>query len=110
MQLKSNHVNLAGLSPQIVLALFIAEQVYQTFGREITITSLNDSVHSETSLHYAGQAVDLRTQNPINGMKYFDDPLEVVRRIKSRLNQDFDVMYEGDHIHIEYQPRYHNDK
>lgn len=105
MQLKSNHVNLAGMSVQVLLALFIAEQVYEQFGREVTITSVNDSVHGLTSLHYAGQAVDLRIQNPINGMKYFEDEPEVVRRIKSRLNEDFDVMLEPDHIHIEYQPR-----
>lgn len=93
------------MSPQIVFALFIAEQVYQQFGKEVTITSMNDSSHSDTSLHYAGQAVDIRTQNPINGIQYFEDPHEVIRRIKDRLNGDFDVMFEGDHIHLEYQPR-----
>ncbi len=105
MRVKSNHVSFAGLAPQLVLALFIAEQVYAQFDREITITSCNDSEHSETSLHYSGNAVDLRTQNPINGIKYFEDANEVVRRIKDRLNGDFDVMFEGDHIHLEYQPR-----
>jgi hypothetical protein len=105
MQLKSNHVNLAGMSVQILLALIVADEVYKQFGREVTVTSVNDSTHGVTSLHYAGQAADLRIQNPINGTKYFEDELEVVRRIKSRLNQDFDVMLETDHIHIEYQPR-----
>lgn len=98
-------MSFAGLAPQLVFALFVAEQVYEQFNREVTITSVNDSEHSETSLHYAGCAADLRTQNPINGTPYFEDPHEVVRRIKDRLNGDFDVMFEGDHIHVEYQPR-----
>lgn len=113
MQIKSSNVNLSGMSPQLLLGLFVAEQVYQTFGKEVTITSMNDSVHSETSLHYSGNAADLRTQNPINGIRYFDDPHEVVRRIKSKLTGDFDVLYEEKtiqgkvvgHIHMEYQPR-----
>lgn len=113
MQIKSNHVNMSGLAPQLVLALFMVEQVFNKFGREVTITSVNDSTHSETSLHYAGHAVDIRTHNPINGMPYFEDPLQVVQQIKSKLNADFDVLYEESmlrdkpvgHIHLEYQPR-----
>lgn len=115
MRLKSNQVSLLGVVPQVFFGLDRVEEVYRDFGREVTITSGSESTteHSPTSLHYSGQAVDIRTQNPINGMAYFDDPYEVVRKIKEKLNHDFDVLYEEkfiegkkvSHIHLEYQPR-----
>jgi hypothetical protein len=105
------------LCPQIVLALVIAEQVYVKHGLQMTVTSGSDGVHSETSLHYDGRAVDLRCRilTPDN-----DEDATVTRRnrvarsrekqairdeIKEALTRDFDVVAEANHIHIEYQPR-----
>jgi hypothetical protein len=103
MRLKDNTVSLANLSPQIVLALIIAESVYQQWRAEIVITSANDAKHSETSLHYAGNAVDIRIATLLPNER------EPIRdQIKAALNNDFDVILESDHIHIEYQPRRRN--
>lgn len=98
-------VSLAGLTVQMVLANSIVERVYDQFNREGTITSGEDGEHSTLSLHYSGNALDYRIKNPVNGTPYFEDPQEVVRRIKDRLGGDFDVLLETDHIHVEYQPR-----
>lgn len=89
------------LCPEILLALQVADSVYRNHGQELVITSLNDSKHSRSSLHYVGHAADLRT-------RYFSEeqiPL-VVQELKESLGGgDYDVIFEGDHIHLEYQPK-----
>ncbi len=99
MRLKNN-VRLKGLQPQILIAVMVANDVYRQHGKELVITSVNDSKHGTNSIHYKGNAVDLRTH-------YFDNQerLEVYREIKSRLIVDFDVVLENNHIHIEYDPK-----
>lgn len=94
-------VKLAGLQPQILLAAVVASEVYSEHGVQLcVITSANDGNHSHTSLHYSGNAIDLRTRNLPPGAAP-----EIAKIIKERLGRDFDVLFEGDHIHIEYQPR-----
>lgn len=93
-------VRMDGLQPQIVLAILIAESVYRSFGRDLLfITSISDGIHSPNSLHYSGNAVDLR----IMGI----DPF-IVTNIKNKLSaylgDNYDVVLEKTHIHIEYDP------
>lgn len=100
MRFKDNSVEPKDLSVQLLVALISADQVYQGYGAEVVITSLNDAIHSETSLHYVGQAVDIRIWN-LKGVT----ASQVAEEIKKRLTIDYDVVVESDHIHIEYQPR-----
>lgn len=101
MRLKDNTVKLHGIRPELLFALQVAAEVYKVYGQELVITSCNDSKHAPTSLHYAGCAVDLRTN-------YFTKAtaIKVRDEIKERLGIDFDVILESDHLHIEYQPRW----
>lgn len=103
MRLKSDNVSLQSLAPQLVLALMISNEVYNEYGVEMVLTSANDSAHSVTSLHYSGNAVDLRTFTLDENVHQ-----EVRDKIKDKLNQDFDVVLEPTHIHLEYQPRGRN--
>lgn len=100
MELK-NGVKVHGLSNEIMLAVFVCIGVYEKYGEELVITSITDGQHSGTSLHYSGNAIDIRT-------RYFDEKeIEVVAGdIRSRLTGDYDIVVEKTHIHIEYQPRY----
>ena len=102
MKLK-NGVNPFGIKPELLLALNIADRVWLDHGQELVVTSLNDSRHSRTSLHYAGCAADLRT-------RYFSENEKVIVADELRQalggNKDFDVIVESTHIHIEYQPKY----
>lgn len=94
-------VKLIGVHPQTFFAIYVADQVYQSVtNKEVTVTSCNDSNHSRTSLHYAGYAVDLR-------IKDVDKALwETLRtEIAKRLTDEYDVILESNHIHIEYQPK-----
>ena len=51
------------LQPQIVLAVVVASSFYKDFGYDLVVTSFSDGIHSPNSLHYSGNAVDLRTRN-----------------------------------------------
>ncbi len=100
MILKDSTVKIHGIRPELVFALHVADQVYSSFDQELVITSLNDGVHSKTSLHYCGSAADLR-------IYYFPIPVQkqVVEILLGKLGADFDVVLENDHIHLEYQPK-----
>jgi len=101
MEFKDESIDTKNLQPQLVLALMMAQEVYNGHGVDLVITSLNDAAHSRTSLHYSGNAVDLRTHNLPDGV----DPNGVAAEIRQKLNKDFDVIFEGDHIHLEHQPK-----
>jgi hypothetical protein len=100
VRLKDDGVSLAGMCPQILFALIVANEIYLKNSAELVITSSNDSRHTRTSLHYNGCAVDLRT-------RHVQEPtrISIADEIGAALNQDFDVILESDHIHIEWQPR-----
>lgn len=101
MRLKDDSVNPQGLRPELLFAIMVAREVYLNRGYELVITSLNDSTHSDTSLHYIGSAVDFRT-TVINPNEDWDS---VARQIKRRLGKHYDVINESNHIHCEFQPR-----
>jgi hypothetical protein len=98
MKLKHG-VKLTGVRPELIIGLRVADGVWRDFGQELVVTSLLDGHHSSRSLHYAGFAADLRT-------RYFeaDKKREVSDALEDALPDDFDVVLEGTHIHLEYQP------
>ena len=92
-------VKVKGLSVEILLALIVAQQVYRDRNDRLTITSGTDGVHMAGSKHYSGNAVDLRLpQNP-------SIRADVVGQLRLRLNRDYDVVLEKDHIHVEFDPK-----
>ena len=64
----------------------------------MTITSARDGKHMLNSLHYKGCAIDIRCRDMKN-------PLMVSKGLNDILGRDFDVIFEGDHIHIEYDKK-----
>lgn len=102
IKFKDATINLFGMQPQLVLALLVTAQVYEEFGyEEMVITSLNDATHSVSSKHYDGAAVDLRCSEAWG----FTRIPEMVEAIKDRLGRHFDVIFEEDHLHIEYDAK-----
>jgi hypothetical protein len=93
-------VNVHGVGTEIVLALIIAERLYAEKGKDCIVTSVIDGHHSRTSLHYTGDAVDLRTF-----ILDQSEQKDIASRLKEALGIDYDVVLERDHLHIEYQPR-----
>lgn len=90
-------VRAAGIRPEIVLAIQVAEGIWHAQGRELVVTSLTDGHHSRTSLHYAGAAADFRIWDI--------DAERASRELADALGEDYDVVFEGDHIHCEFQPK-----
>ena len=101
MKLKSKNVSIEKLIPLMVKSLPIIERaIKEVEGKsyEMTITSGNDGAHKKGSLHYINRAIDIRCKDMKN-------PIEVTLRIKQRLGRNFDVIYEFNHIHLEYDPK-----
>ncbi len=99
MELKPG-VSVTGIRPEVILGLMIADSVYEKHNFELVVTSVADGRHSQTSLHYAGCAADLRTRSVPERLRR-----TVRNEIKNALGVDFDVVLEKDHIHLEWQPR-----
>ena len=78
----------------------IVREVYQDFGYRAVVTSGIDGTHMKGSLHYTGQAFDFRTQGIAQG-----DILPLVAHLTEALGNEFDVVLERDHIHIEFDNR-----
>lgn len=71
-----------------------------------TVTSISDGEHMNGSKHYEGLAFDFRTRSitPEKARAFAAD-------LQKRLQPAWDVVYETDHIHVEYDPKpvHHND-
>mgnify|MGYP001562235037 FL=1 len=94
-------IRLADLSPQIVLAAMVVQECYRERGGVATITSANDSAHSEKSLHYKGRALDFRTRD------FAGDKHALIALIRASLGNEFDVLLEdegglNEHAHVEW--------
>lgn len=114
-------VDLHLLSPQILLALTVADRVFDSFGLTMWVTSCYRP-GKEAMLHAEGRAVDLRAPRrcelqgkvPVTPIPHLDE--EVTAAVRDALGGfkprgQFDVIFEkfsanpdNDHVHIEYQP------
>lgn len=99
MRLKDDSVSIRCMTVGCLFGLQVANEVYQEYFEECVVTCGDNGKHSKTSLHYSGNAVDLRRYSDIDMKKLRDE-------IKSRLNIDYDVILEETHLHLEFQPRY----
>lgn len=93
---------ITGLGSEILFAIQVAEGVWKDKSLGLlTITSCMDGKHSAGSKHYVGKAVDFRTMNLTNDQIQF-----AASELKDRLgNVEYDVVVEGDHIHVEHDPK-----
>jgi len=90
----------AGVKPEMVLALTVAADLYKKYGQELVVTELTGGKHGRGSLHYVGLGADLRTN-------YFnhDEAAKVALELREKLGEEFDVILEKTHIHLEFQPK-----
>jgi hypothetical protein len=101
MQLKPS-VKLTGITNELFIGLIICNDVYKKYNVEMVITSLIDSKHSPKSLHYSGNAADLRTSNIPDKLTR----IKILEEIKTSLGTHYDIVDESTHFHFEYQPVY----
>lgn len=96
-------VILAGLKPEMARTVIRVMLIYSEYGVPAVITSGLDGHHSSKSLHYVGLALDWRTRHLPGG--YLGPAAHAVReQIAAVLGDDYDVVLEKDHIHVEYDP------
>ena len=94
-------VSILGLDPKMILALIIADQIYSDHNiNECVLTSATDSKHSEHSHHLKGLAIDLRTNNIDINMRQ-----PIVNVLQKALGSQYQVIFEVDHIHVEFDPK-----
>ena len=93
--------DLKGLSQMMRIVLVVAEELWESNGQELVVTSGLDGVHSAGSLHYYGLAVDLR-------IRYFKDKAtqqaiaNELQRLLRVHNRYYQVVLHRSHIHVEY--------
>lgn len=90
-------VRIEGMTPEILLAVVVAHELFREQAQTVTVTSCTDGRHKDGSKHYTGRAVDLRL--PTAGKE------RIVEQLAVRLSNEYDVVLEGDHIHVEYDPK-----
>lgn len=91
-------VKLDGLHVSMRIVLTVVENIYRKHNQESVITSGLDGKHSLGSYHRFGMALDYRTRF----FKSDEESLEVAEEIRQKLGNKYTVVFEGDHIHTQY--------
>ena len=92
------------IQAQTVLAVHIAETVFDWSNCPLEILSACDGQHKVTSKHYAGLAMDFALPSKYNHTETSLDEA-VFRRLRDALGDQFGLKLEATHIHIEFDPR-----
>lgn len=90
-------VRIQGIRPELLLALLIVSDLCRVQGLIAIVTHILDGLHMHNSLHYTGAAFDF-----VIDLTSDHEPWVV--ELRERLGVAFDVVDEGTHIHVEYQP------
>lgn len=93
-------VKIGGLQPETIVAIMVMDDIYQSFGIHLIVTAIMNGKHMVGSLHYKGYAFDCRTRDVAPSTVN-----SILACAKQTLDGEFDVINEGDHIHIEYDPK-----
>lgn len=86
------------LAPEMARAWWRIVQAHRSIGiRDPIVTSGSEGQHMAGSLHYVGKAVDLRTRD-LSSLQV----VQLIASLRAWLGEDFDVIDESNHIHVEY--------
>jgi len=95
-------VSLLGISNPMLVGIQIVASVYEKAGYDCVITSATEDpeVHGRASRHKSGNAADFRTNNvPKAEHKWIET------KCRECLGNNYDVVLEVDHLHVEYDPK-----
>jgi hypothetical protein len=97
-----NGVKINGIQPETIVGILIAASVFDIHNQDFTITSVTDGAEDRVpgSLHSAGLAFDIRTWS-LSGFQLE----KIVYDLQQALGEEWDVINEEDHIHVEYDPK-----
>jgi len=102
VQLKDESVDVESVAPGVLDE--VIEAARPSYERRdnvenLVVTSAHDGTHSPDSLHDDGLAIDLRVWGFSEA-----EAKRLTAEIQERLGERWDVVYEGTHIHVEYDP------
>ena len=95
-----------GIRPEMTFAGMVADGVYRDeVGQGVTITGGTEEGH-RTIVHTNGCAIDIRTRYDYRSDQWSDTiKNRIATKLRDRLNEEFDVVVESTHIHIELDRR-----
>lgn len=90
-----------GMNGVMILACVVANDVLKELGivHGATITEGTGDKHGRGSRHFVGFAIDVRHRELSAERQQL-----AVQMLRERLGEDFDVVLEPTHIHIEFDP------
>ncbi len=89
-----------GIKPELLLALIVADGIWTERGKMLTVTSFTEGKYMPGNLHYKGPGVDFLSNDLGN-----QEQADLLTTLKSRLGSDWNVLLEGDHYHVEFDPK-----
>jgi hypothetical protein len=96
-------VDVEGIQPEVILGATIFADVMWKHGIPTVITSCRDGKHKDGSLHYEGKAVDIRLASRFNMSPNID--LLMLNEGRAALGEQYDLVLEQDHFHLEFDPK-----
>lgn len=111
--IKDESVKIENLDEQLLPVLQALQQVATSNNiNGFIVTSGNDNIHKDGSYHYKNRAIDISLREAISNEKLqgLNKGSHLFNQINESLNsalpqrKDFDIVFEVDHIHIEYDP------
>lgn len=86
-----------GVTPKMLVIAAAAANTAEKGNFEVVITSGTDGEHMKGSKHYTGDALDIRISNlSLSNLK------ALMTGLATRLGDNYDIILEKDHLHIEY--------
>lgn len=101
LNIKDNSIDLCALHPTLLLGIIMMNEILSQYNVPLVVTCGREGKHSATSLHYSGCAVDIRSRELSR-----EQQLGVKAIFDGRGFNDFDLVIESNHFHLEYQPKF----
>lgn len=91
-------VGVVGIRPEMLLAVEVMKDACRAQGVPCVITAANVAAHTKTPSAWRGTDIEF-------WIRHLRDPRRAFEHAKRALGEDFDVVLESDHIHVEFQPK-----
>jgi hypothetical protein len=90
---------IVGIRTELVFAIIVVNNIFSSHNLDCVVTCGLDGKHAVNSLHYVGCALDIRLPSTAEMQGV------IITEMKRYLDDEFDVVLENDHYHLELQPK-----